>query len=114
MSQKLPFVSIAEEYTEGFDNFFLSSLSVSSKLTAGAFSKDMIPGNKFAFEIFTGDNVVTFGQLESGRRLQVAFLLYHRDIDVKGLADVSLSYDSDICLFTYGLVNCRLLCTANI
>jgi hypothetical protein len=69
----------------------------------------MIPGNKFAFEIFTGDNVVTFGQLESGRRLQVAFLLYHRDIDVKGLADVSLSYDSDICLFTYGLVNCRLL-----
>ena len=36
-------------------------------------------------------------------------MLYHRDIDVKGLADVSLSYDSDICLFTYGLVDCRLL-----
>ena len=53
--------------------------------------------------------MVTFGQLDFRRGFQVAFLLYHRDIDVKGLADVSLSYDSDICLFTSGLVNCRLL-----
>ena len=54
MSQKVPFVSIAKEYTEGFDSppwevsFFLAS-ALSFKFTAGAFPKDMIPGNEFSF-----------------------------------------------------------------
>ena len=45
MLQKLPFVSIAKEYIEGFVrhliNLFLCSLSVGLGLTAGAFPKNV-------------------------------------------------------------------------
>ena len=63
-------------------NLFLSSSSIFLKLTAGAFSKDLIPRNEFSFQVFTTVDVFALGQLESRRWLQVAFLLYHRDVNI--------------------------------
>ena len=60
-------MSIAKEYTEGFDppprNFFPSSLSVSLELAAGAFLEDMIPRNEFSFQVFATDYMVFVGAI---------------------------------------------------
>ena len=44
-------------------NFFLSSLSVSLKLAAGAFLEDMIPRNEFSFQVFATDYMVFVGAI---------------------------------------------------
>ena len=71
----------------------------------GAFPKNVVPGNEFSFHIFTTFYVVALVQLESRRCLQIAFLLYHRDINTKRFADVGHRTDSDLRLFTYSLMN---------